>query len=94
MLNDRKCGSELDTAARVGPLVIGRVFAVIMWTTVSLAPVVVPGNNAAFHGPVVAVGKLLAIVGKGVDGPDQRPEDGQNPSYARQTGFAQYHLQQ
>jgi len=73
VLNNRKCGSELDTAAGMGPLVIGNIFTVIMWTTVSLTHVVVLGNNAALRGPVVAVGKLLAIVGKGVNGPDQWP---------------------
>ena len=77
----RKCDSELDTAARIRPLVVGSVWAVFMCTTV--LAMIVPGNNAGLHGPVGAVGKMFAVVGKGVGGPDQWPDDGQNPSHAR-----------
>jgi hypothetical protein len=76
----RKSGSELDTAARIRPLVIGSVFAVLMCTALTLAVIVVPGNKAVLHG---AAEKGLAVVGKDVGGPDQWPDDGQNPSYAR-----------
>jgi hypothetical protein len=70
-----------------------------MYTAVTLVAIVVPGNNAVLGNNVVLQGlvhaaeKALAVDGIDVGGPDQRPEDGQNPSYARQTGFAQYHLQ-
>jgi len=74
--------------------VIGSVFAVYMCTAVTLAVIMVLGNNTALPGPVLAADKGLAVVGKGVGGPDQWPEDGQNPSHARQGGFAQFCLQQ
>jgi hypothetical protein len=54
-----------------------------MCTLLTLAVIVVPGINAMLRGPVVAAEKDLAVVGKNVGGPDQWPEDGHNPSYAR-----------
>jgi hypothetical protein len=65
-----------------------------MCTVSTLAVIVVPGNNAVLRGPVVAAEKGIAVVGKDVGGPDQWPDDGQNPSYARQGGFAQFCLRQ
>ena len=96
----RKCGSELDTAARIRPLVMGSVTAVFMCTVQTLAGIVVAGNNAVFgnsvvrHGLVHAAEKGLAVVDNGIGGPDQWPSYGQNPSYARQGGFAQFCLRQ
>ena len=72
-----RCGGELDAATRARPLVIGIVTAVFMCTALTLAVIVVPGNNAVLHG---AAEKALAFVGKDVGGPDQWPDDGQNPS--------------
>ncbi|MEK6210450.1 MAG: hypothetical protein AABM64_08810 [Pseudomonadota bacterium] len=92
MPDRRKSGSELDTATRVRPLVIGSVFAVFMCAAVTFAVIVVLGNNAALHGPVGAIDKVLAVVGKGVGGPDQWPEDGQNPSYPRIKKLVQFSL--
>jgi hypothetical protein len=74
--------------------VIESVFAVYICTAVTLAVIMVLGNNAALPRPVLATEKGLAFVGKDVGGPDQWPNDGQNPSYARQGGFAQICLQQ
>jgi hypothetical protein len=54
-----------------------------MCTVSTLAVIVVPGNNAVLRGPVVAAEKGIAVVGKDVGGPDQWPDDGQNPSYVR-----------
>jgi hypothetical protein len=54
-----------------------------MCNVLTLAVIVVLGNNAVLGGPVVAAEKGLAVVGKDVGGPDQWPDDGQNPSHAR-----------
>jgi len=63
-----------------------------MCTAVTLAVIAVIGNNVVLHGygPVHAAEKTLAVIGKGVGGPDQRPDDDQNPSYAQQGGFGQF----
>lgn len=85
MPHGRRCGGELDTATRARLLVIGSVTAVFMGTALTLAVIVVPGNNVVLHGPVNAAEKaLLAVDGIDVGGPDQWPDDGQNPSYTRQ----------
>ena len=95
MPDRRRSGSELDTTTSVRPLVIGNVFAVFMCTAVTLAAIVVPGNNAVLgknvvlQGLVHAAEKALAVDGIDVGGPDQWPDDGQNPSYARQGSFVQ-----
>jgi len=71
-----------------------------MCTAVRLAAIVMPGNNAVLgnnvvlHSLVHAAEKALAVDGIDVGGPDQWPNDGQNPSYVRQGGFAQCYLQQ
>ena len=68
----------------------------LMYTAVTLAVIAVIGNNVVLHGHglVHAAEKALAVVGKDVGGPDQWPNDGQNPCYVRQGGFAQCYLQQ
>lgn len=92
MLDRRRSGGELDTATRVRPIVIGSVFAVFMCAVVTFAVIAMPGNNAAPRGLVVAVGKGFAAAGKSVCGPDQRPDDDQNPSYVRKKSLAQFSL--
>ena len=94
MTDRRRSVRELDTAARIRPLVIGSFFAVFMCTVLTLAVIVLLGNNAVLDGPVVAGEKGLAVVGKSVRGPDQWPQDGQNPSDARQGVFSQFCLRQ
>lgn len=94
ILHDRRRCGELDTAAGTRTFVIGSVYVVFMRATVNFAPVVVPGNNTVRRGPMVAVGKMLAVVGKGVGGPDQWPEDDQNPGDAQQGAFVRSFPQQ
>ena len=91
MSDGSRCGSELDTAAGIRPLLaIGSVFAVFMCAVVTFAVITMPGNSAAPRGNVAAVDKVLAVAGKGAGGPDQGPDDDQNPSYSRQGVWANF----
>lgn len=90
MPDSRNCGSEFDAATRIRPFVFGRVFAVFMCAAAAFAAVFVPGNSAALDAPVIAVDKSFAVVGEGVGGPDQWPDDSQKPGYVRKRGLAHF----
>ena len=86
MRDHRRAVSERVTATRIRPvLFVGSIIAVFMSTVLTLAVIVagnntVSGNSVVRHGLVHAAEKGLAVVGKDVGGPDQWPDDGQNPS--------------